>query len=300
MGQSDGDPLPSETYRALVEDSLIAVYLIRDERLVYVNRRFADLFGYSREEVLRLPSLYDLVAEDDRDLVREKLRQRIAGEITSIEYTIRGVRRDGQLLDLDIRSVRTVYDGGPAVMGTVIDITAQRRLADALRTLTLVDDLTGVYNRRGFSVLAERHLLLARRRRCQLLLVFADVDDLKQINDTYGHAAGDRVLMDAAAVLRTTYRSADIIARLGGDEFTAFPLEADVESADALVARLHRSVEQHNALTDRPYVLSLSVGVARFDPERLQTIEQLLAEADGQMYQRKRERAGRAGGQWTA
>jgi diguanylate cyclase (GGDEF)-like protein len=154
-----------------------------------------------------------------------------------------------------------------------------------------VDDLTGVYNRRGFSTLAERHLLLARRHNRPLLLVFADVDALKQINDTYGHAAGDRILIDAAQVLRKTYRSADIVARLGGDEFTAFPVEAVAESADVLAARLQRNVEEYNARSDRPYALSLSVGVARFDPEKCQSIEQLLAEADEELYRQKRLRA---------
>jgi diguanylate cyclase (GGDEF)-like protein len=158
--------------------------------------------------------------------------------------------------------------------------------------MTLIDELTGVYNRRGFTTLAERHLMLARRKKLPLLLIFADVDALKQINDTYGHAAGDRVLMDAAAVLRRTYRSADIIARLGGDEFTAFPLEASSESAEILLDRLHRNVEQHNAISDRPYALSLSVGVGRFHPDRCQTIQQLLAEADEELYRRKTRRAG--------
>lgn len=289
MDQADSE-LPLETYRLLVEDSLTGVYLIQDERLVYVNRRLADIFGYSRDEVLRLPYLFDLVAESDRDLVREKLRQRVTGEIQAIEYTIRGVRKDGQIVDLDVRSVRSMYRGQPAVMGSMIDITGRRRLEEALRNQTLIDDLTGVYNRRGFTTLADRHLMLARRKKQHLLLIFADVDDLKLINDTWGHSAGDRVLIDAAAVLRGTYRSADIIARLGGDEFTAFPLEASSESADLLIERLQNNIEQHNAMSDRPYALSLSVGVGRFDPERCQTIQQLLAEADEELYRRKAEK----------
>jgi diguanylate cyclase (GGDEF)-like protein/PAS domain S-box-containing protein len=296
MTQSDGNLLPLETYRALVEDSLTGVYLIQDDRLVYANRRLADMFGYSRAELFALPSLLDLVAESDRPLVQEKLRQRVSGEIQAIEYTIRGLRKDGRVLDLDVRSVRTTHGGRTAVMGTMTDITGRRRLEEALRDLTLIDDLTGVYNRRGFTTLAERHLLLARRKQQPLLLIFADVDSLKHINDTYGHAAGDRVLIDAAAVLRKTYRSADIIARLGGDEFTAFPLEADAGSADILVERLHRHVEQHNAASDRPYALSLSVGVSRFDPERCQTVQQLLADADRELYQRKTARRDGSGG----
>jgi diguanylate cyclase (GGDEF)-like protein len=222
--------------------------------------------------------------------VREKLRQRLAGEIDAIEYTVQGRRRDGQIIDLDVRSVRTLHNGEPAVMGSMLDITSQKQMEQALRRLSLVDDLTGVYNRRGFMTLAESHLALAIRRKRELLLIFADVDALKQINDEFGHAAGDQVLRDAATVLRRTYRSADIIARLGGDEFTAFPLEAGSDTALILVERLWKTIAGHNHETRRPYALSLSVGVGRFDPSVCQTVEQLLSEADRELYSQKRRR----------
>lgn len=284
------DPFSLEMYRILSEESLTGVYLIQNDRLVYANRRLAELFGYSRNDVLQLESVLQLIAEIDRPLVREKLRQRLAGEIDAIEYTVKGRRRDGQLIALDVRSVRTFYKGEPAVMGSMLDITSQTQMQEALRRLSLVDDLTGVYNRRGFMTLAESHLALAIRRKRELLLIFADVDSLKSINDEYGHAAGDRVLRDAAAVLRRTYRSADIIARLGGDEFTAFPLEAGLDLADLLLTRLQESIKAHNRETPRPYALSLSVGVGRFDPADCQTMEQLLSEADRALYQQKRSR----------
>jgi diguanylate cyclase (GGDEF)-like protein/PAS domain S-box-containing protein len=256
-----------------------------------VNRRFAEMFGYTREEVLELPSVMDLIAENDRAMVAEKMRQRLDGEIDSVEYSIRGLRKDGQRIDLDARGARTTHEGRPAVMGSMADITKQKQVEDALRHLSLVDELTGVYNRRGFMTLAESHLTLARRRKRELLLVFADVDHLKSINDSFGHLAGDQILVDAAALLRRTYRSADIIARIGGDEFTAFPLEAGPESAALLLERLQKNVEQHNLQVQRPYKLSMSVGIGRFDPAKCQTVQQLLEEADAELYSRKRGRS---------
>lgn len=290
MAGSDADVVPPETFRALVEESRVGVYLVQHDRFVYGNQRLAELFGYTREEMLQLESVLHLIAEEDRALVREKLRQRIAGEIDALEYTVRGLRRDGQTIDLDVRSVRTLHRGEPAIMGSMVDITSQKRLEEALRRLSLVDDLTGVYNRRGFSTLAESHLALARRRRRELLLLFADVDNLKAINDEFGHSAGDQVLVDAATVLRSTFRSADIIARLGGDEFTAFPLEAASDSASILLRRLEEHVAQHNLENPRPYRLSLSAGVSRFDPATCHTMQQLLQEADAELYARKRAR----------
>lgn len=290
MTQSDSDVLPPDRFRALVEESLTGVYLVQNGQLVYANRRLAEMFGYARDEILRLPSVLVLIAEPDRPLVQEKLRQRIAGEIDAIEYTVRGLRKDGLLIDLDVRSVRTIHAGAPAVMGSMIDITGQKRLEEALRNLSLIDDLTGVYNRRGFSTLAESHLALARRKRRELLLIFADVDALKAINDQHGHAAGDQVLLDAAEILRRTYRSADIIARLGGDEFTAFPLEAGSDSAAILTNRLQENIDLHNREHNRPYALSMSVGVGHFDPARCQSVQELLAQADEELYKRKRRR----------
>jgi diguanylate cyclase (GGDEF)-like protein/PAS domain S-box-containing protein len=283
-------PLPLETYRLLVEESLTGLYLIQNDRLVYVNQTLADFFGYSRDELMNLPSVLDVIEPSDREIVREKMRQRLAGEVAAVKYTVRAVRKDGQIITLDVRGLATTFGGAPAVMGSMLDITAQKQMEEALRKLSLIDDLTGVYNRRGFMTLAEAHLTLARRRKRELLLIFADVDELKQINDLYGHATGDLALVEAAAVLRRTYRSADIIARLGGDEFTAFPLEAGSENATLLLQRLQTAIDRTNAEARRPYHLSISVGISRFDPERCQSIKQLLEEADQELYARKRAR----------
>ena len=289
-GEEDA-PVSLGTFRLLVEESLTGIYLIQNDRFVYINRRFAEMFGYTREEVLALGSVMDLIAEPDREMVVEKLRQRLDGEIDSVEYAIRGLRKDGQKIDLDARGVRTTHGGQPAVMGSMADITNQKRVEEALRHLSLLDELTGVYNRRGFMTLADSHLALARRHKRDLLLVFADVDHLKSINDTYGHSAGDQVLAEAAAVLRRTYRSADIIARIGGDEFTAFPLEAGADSGGLLLDRLQAQVEHHNREAQRPYKLSMSVGIGRFDAVKCQTVQQLLEEADAELYSSKRRRS---------
>ncbi|HWK12517.1 MAG TPA: sensor domain-containing diguanylate cyclase [Vicinamibacterales bacterium] len=293
MATNRPDSISLETFRLLVEESLTGVYLIQEDRMRYCNRRLAEIFGYTREELLALPSVLDVIAESHRDLVREKLRQRLAGELSAVEYTVRGVRKDGRLIDLDVRSARTVHDAAPAVIGSMLDISDRAQLERALRDLSLTDDLTGLYNRRGFSTLAERHLALARRTKQPLLLIFCDVDGLKAINDTHGHAAGDEALRDAAAILRSTYRSADIIARLGGDEFTVFPLNAAESSPPLLTDRLDEALVRHNAEAARPYQLSLSAGVARLDASACDNIEQLLREADRQLYARRAQRGTR-------
>ena len=284
------DSISLDMFRALVEESLTGVYLIQGERLVYCNPRLAEIFGYSRQEMLRLGSVLDLVDPLDRDLVSDNLRQRLAGEIDSVEYIIRGVRKDGRGIFVESRSVRTTMEEKPAVMGSMVDITERKHLEEALRSLSLTDELTGLYNRRGFSTLAERHLSLARRKGQDLLLVLTDIDGLKTINDTFGHAAGDQVVIDAGNVLKGTYRRVDIIARIGGDEFTAFPIEAGPESAEILMNRLQENIARHTERYTRPFRLSMSVGIGRINPADCPNVQRLLAEADRELYRRKRDR----------
>jgi PAS domain S-box/diguanylate cyclase (GGDEF) domain len=295
MDLPPADLLPLDMFRSLVEESLTGVYLIQGERMTYCNPRLAEIFGYSREEILALPSVLELIDPMDRDLVGEKLRLRQSGALESVEYTVGGVRKDGRGIYVDARGVRTTCDGAPAVMGSMVDVTERKHLEEALRSLSLTDELTGLYNRRGFSTLAERHLSLARRKGQDLLLVLGDIDGLKLVNDTFGHAAGDQVVIDAATVLKGTYRRVDILARIGGDEFTAFPIEAGPDSAEILTSRLQDNIAKHNERYTRPFRLSMSVGVGRIKAADCPTVQRLLAEADRELYRRKRDRKAAGG-----
>ena len=163
-------------------------------------------------------------------------------------------------------------------------------LQNALQDLSLIDELTGLHNRRGFVALSKRHLTLARRKRQPLLLIAADVDDLKFINDRYGHAAGDQAIVGAATVLRNTFRSADIIARVGGDEFLVFPIDVSPDSPAVLLERLKASLDAYNALRLTEWPLSISIGVAHGNASDYTDLDQLLEQADGKLYAQKRRR----------
>jgi diguanylate cyclase (GGDEF)-like protein len=164
----------------------------------------------------------------------------------------------------------------------------RHRLLSALRSLSLIDDLTGLYNRRGFADLGEQYLKLARRATRGVTLVFLDLDRFKTINDSLGHHVGDRALLKVADMLRATFRRSDIIARLGGDEFAVLALEASGESADLLLERLRDRFREFNANSREPYQLSVSIGMARHDGDLRIRLEDLLSAADGAMYEEKR------------
>ena len=123
-----------------------------------------------------------------------------------------------------------------------------------------------------------------------MLLFFGDVDNLKMINDTHGHAQGDQALNDISAILKESFREADIVARIGGDEFLVLAVDASMERADSLTNRIQSILEKRNQPGDRPYQLSFSLGIGHYDPEAPCTLNDLIAQADGRMYQQKQAR----------
>ena len=164
----------------------------------------------------------------------------------------------------------------------------RHRMQERIRSLSLVDELTGLYNRRGFLTLASQQLILANRLKKRMSLIFADLDGMKWINDTLGHQEGDKALIEIAKILKETFRESDIIARLGGDEFVVLTLGKSVSIDDAITKRLQEKLNSQNAHGNRHDCLSLSLGVAHHDPEHPCSIDELLAKADLSMYQRKR------------
>jgi diguanylate cyclase (GGDEF)-like protein len=168
-------------------------------------------------------------------------------------------------------------------------VAIQSEILSELRLLALTDDLTGFFNRRGFLILGMQQVKVSRRSGHPLLLFFADVDGLKHTNDLYGHDEGDGLLMRCAAVLNNTFREADIVARLGGDEFAILAAEGADCTCEIILNRLEEAVRNINAQGGATS-LSLSVGVARFDPQTPVTLAELLTTADQNMYTQKRAR----------
>ncbi len=172
-----------------------------------------------------------------------------------------------------------------------------RRLTDKLAELSLTDELTGLYNRRGFMTLGEQQLRLADRLAQRFVLIFADLDGMKEVNDRYGHREGDRLLVLAAEILRRVFRSSDIVGRLGGDEFGVIALGTPGETIDGVLGRLAGEVDRVNAGGEgRPWRLSFSVGVAGLDPGRAESLEALLGLADEAMYRQKAAKKNLSGG----
>ncbi len=171
----------------------------------------------------------------------------------------------------------------------------RHRLQKNLHSLSLLDDLTGLHNRRGFRALAEQHLRLIRRKGAALL-IYLDLDNLKAVNDTFGHLEGNRALLETAVILRSCFRQADIVARMGGDEFCVLMTDARQDTAQEVRRRLAQRLERTNAIPGRRYQLSLSVGIANVPVTSQPVLEELLNLADALMYEQKRAKQARGPG----
>jgi len=188
------------------------------------------------------------------------------------DYLVKG-KIDGSLL---ARSLRYAID--------------RKRLETSLQEMTLVDDLSGLYNRRGFFKFADQQLKLIRRMRKRGLLVLADIQGLKEINDTFSHAAGDVAITDAAALLRETFRESDVIGRLGGDEFVILAIGVADDGPQSILRRLAKALGAYNEAPDRRFRLAFSLGIASIDLGDGSTLDHLLGEADCDLHGRKRRK----------
>ena len=162
-------------------------------------------------------------------------------------------------------------------------------LQRSLEELSLRDPLTGLYNRRGFQLLAEQSLRVARRAGRESLLIMADVDGLKGLNDRHGHPAGDRALCAVARALESGLRESDIVARMGGDEFIALAVEAKPPGAETLIDRVRGRLRSESEGLGFAGELSISIGHAPCDPASGTAMSELIAHADAEMYRAKRD-----------
>jgi diguanylate cyclase (GGDEF)-like protein/PAS domain S-box-containing protein len=276
-------------FQELFESAPVAIVVLdENDRVLRINGEFTRIFGYATDEVLGR-RINDLIVPDElREEGLQMTAQVASGETISQESLRR--RKDGTTLWVSIvaRPFK-VGDEPSRVYGMYHDISDQKRAEEELRALSLVDSLTGLPNRRAFITLSDQALKWASRIGKEVLLIFIDVDNLKQINDTHGHLAGDRALIDTARILRETFREADIVARLGGDEFIALITSDSAEAGKLVMARLQARIASHNASGERPFTLGLSIGYTHAKAEGARLLD-LMERADASLYAQKRSR----------
>jgi diguanylate cyclase (GGDEF)-like protein len=172
----------------------------------------------------------------------------------------------------------------------VIDLvdTQRKERENELARLSITDELTQLHNRRGFYLLADQLVKMADRTKTPVDIMYVDLDRLKWINDTFGHEAGDNVLVSVAAILKKMFRNSDIIARMGGDEFVVMPVGASKSGITVIRERVEKAFQKHNEMHGAAYRISISMGFSRYDPASPCSLDQLLKQADESMYRDKK------------
>lgn len=273
-------------YHQLLALSPDAVLVHAEGQVRFANLAAARLLGIDDERALLGRTLHDFVPSE----FREALDAPPATTGDEKAHRLRGQLRSstGRLVDVELTASPCLYLDRPAVVMLARDITQQLRYERDLHALALVDELTGLANRRGFAFFAEAEIARARREERNPVVVFADIDGLKQINDQHGHAAGDLAIRVVAQAFKSILRESDIVARWGGDEFVALIGEGGEGVAGQLGARLTGAI---SAL--RPagvsYAVRASLGVSSLDASL--PLTEAMERADAALYERKGTRA---------
>jgi diguanylate cyclase (GGDEF)-like protein/PAS domain S-box-containing protein len=274
-------------FRGLVEQSLAGIYIIQDRLFAYVNPRMADIFGYTPEEMLRLGP-YDIVLPEEHDRLRENIRKRSEGGAAA-RNIYRARRKDGSLIEVEVHSRPMEYQGRPALIGILLDITEQQKAERQLNFLAFYDVLTGLANRTLFLDHLKLAMAGAKRHDTLMALHFLDLDRFKEINDTLGHHVGDLLLQSVAARLKECLRDTDTVARLGGDEFAIIQTDLEgIEGAETLAAKIMETLASPFNLDGNEVYTSTSIGITVYPVENADP-EQLLKNADMAMYAAKNQ-----------
>jgi diguanylate cyclase (GGDEF)-like protein/PAS domain S-box-containing protein len=299
-------------YRELLENFPVGAYRTKpDGTIVEANPALAKMLSYTIGALKKVNAkvLYAKEAERGRNL------KRLEG-VSHIVVDCQLKRRDGKVIWCRDYTRAVAGPGGKAAFydGVLIDVTREksseeklkralaelnesaherRKMIKELEAHSITDDLTGLYNRRGFFTVAKEYVKLARRNKAKMFLLFMDMDLLKNINDTFGHHVGDAALIKMAEILNQTFRDSDIKGRMGGDEFAVFPIDSNMGGVEIALGRLEKNISDFNSANHAPFKLSISTGVSCFDPEYPSTIEDLIVRADKLMYEQKRQKTGR-------
>lgn len=273
-----------------IESSLngIAISSI-DGYITYANRSFWEMWGYTdASEVLgKTPDGFTA----DKELAHEIIGELMSSGAWSGDIVAR--KKDGSLFDVHISASKVLDSRGEplCLMSSFVDVSEKAALEKKLRTMSVTDELTGLLNRRGFNMLAGKQLAIAQREGRDVYILFADLDGLKAINDSHGHAAGDLAVTLVASAIKDTFRESDVMGRVGGDEFAVMMVSAgNGGDEDSSIERLDSAMREINDRSTLDFNLSVSSGISKAPAGNAESMEKLMSIADKRMYRRKQDK----------
>lgn len=280
-----------QKFKTLAEATSSAIMIYQDDTFVYTNPAAELITGYSKDE-LQSMKFWEFVHPAYRDTIKRRGRARQRGELPPQRYEFKIVTKTGEEKWMDFTGDLIELNNAPAGILTAFDITERKRMEEELRRLTLLDDLTGIANRRHFEEVFAMEWQRALREGNPLSLLMCDIDYFKAYNDLYGHQKGDECLQRVAAALKSiSRRPGDLAARYGGEEFVILLPATNSQGAGELAERLRTGIEKLGIMNpDSPARggLTISIGLATFIPDRLSSLEDLICDADAALYEAKR------------
>lgn len=283
-----------ERFRLLIENALDLISIVEvNGDFKFVSPSHKSILGYSEDELMG-KRLFDFIHPEDLSGFIDTFTHGLSQPESSYTVEYRMKNKYGKWVTIE--SIAKIFPADSAESGVVFnsrDISERKEFEDTLLNLSITDELTDLYNRRGLMMIANHYFKSADRKNERVLLVLIDVDDLKRINDGFGHNEGDRALVATSRLAKNTFRDSDVIARVGGDEFVVLSVDSELGGADAIAKRINRNLDKQNAELGLPFNLSISLGVAVYNPSDPRTVNDLISIADKRMYKEKESKHSR-------
>ena len=283
-----------ERFRLMIDGAPFPIVVcgLEEYSILYSNQLAASFFNISQEEAMLLKITDFYVVQKERLKMFAELRKQ--GRVLGRELQLKN--RKGQIFWVIVSAVKMEWFGKPVVMVAINDISARKKMEEELQRLATTDTLTGILNRRQFFILAEQEVERSRRYDRTLALLLYDIDHFKQVNDTFGHQAGDIVLRELAKLVHEQLRRNDIEGRVGGEEFAVLLPETTISEAVVLAERIRGIIESFAInIGETSLHITASFGVTAVKENDV-ALDSIYKRADSALYEAKnagRNRVGR-------
>ena len=275
-----------ERYQVVVENANEAIFVTQNEKVIFINPKALEIAGYDQETLTSRP-FTDFVHPDDKAMVFQTYKRRLAGEDVPGSYVFRFLHATGNILYTELHAALVTWDGKPAALNFLLDVTERMKHQDQLYHMARHDPLTGAYNRHCLNELLDIETRRSQRYTGTIGFLMMDINHFKEINDTHGHQTGDGVLKAVADILNSQVRDVDYVVRYGGDEYLLVMPQTATES-ELVKKRIADAFARWN-LNESPFEfpVTVSMGCAHWSPGGAESIEAALARADARMYEDK-------------
>jgi diguanylate cyclase (GGDEF)-like protein/PAS domain S-box-containing protein len=273
-----------ESFQYLINNAQEGIVVAQNKRIAYASPSMCKMTGYDQDALRNMETFLTIIAPEARETVMANHLKRTSGQEAPQRYESIFLKRDGTTCPVEISGTLINWNGTPATMNIISDISERKAAEETIRYIALHDNLTGLPNRYLLKERIEQALAQARRSQQSLGVLYMDLNDFKPINDTHGHDVGDMVLKEFASRVRTLMRDSDTLARMGGDEFVMLLNQVNGKmGVETLVARIESILQLPFNIRNLTLKISTSVGIAIY-PENGNTEEALLRVADQHMY----------------